>query len=123
MRVEVPNIWPPVEGAERQPKSKPNRSCWQLVAVNCEGGEMPTIPSIYAQTLFMGPKYDAVTTLEKLGCASKHTGESKNAFQRGSLLAIGSAWMTQTRLGQICWHFNPLQNTFTHQCAATSLEG
>ena len=52
-----------------------------------------TIPSIYAQRLFMGPKYKAATSLEKLGSTPKHTGRV-NALQRGSTKCqIWSCWL------------------------------
>ena len=57
-----------------------------LVAV--KGREMPTIPSIYAQMLFMvGPKCNDAISSEELGRAPKHTG-GVDALQRASKCQI-----------------------------------
>ena len=40
---------------------------------DCEGGEWNAHNFfIYAQTLFMGPIYNAATSLEELGCCNEH---------------------------------------------------
>jgi hypothetical protein len=63
--------------------------------LNIKGKERHTIPLIYAQRLFMGPKYNAATSLEELG-STKTYRRSKRASNVAESQSAKSGQDSQT---------------------------